>query len=81
MKAGSEVTEWRTGNKLQGIKAEEQPGKFIDVVELMKGIRRSCMGIQRESGFSEKKPQIRKEGIIACFGLFLIADCFNELQT
>lgn len=45
MHAGSEVTEWETGNKLQVIKAEEEPGNFIVIMELRKGIWRSCMGI------------------------------------
>lgn len=47
---------WLNGKleiKLRGIKAEEEPGKFIDIVELRKGIRRPCMGIQRENEFSE----------------------------
>lgn len=30
----------------------------------------------------KKKQATKKKGrIMACFGLFLIADCFNELQT
>lgn len=39
------------------------------------------MGFQNR--FQEKKKQAtKKKGrIMACFGLFLIADCFNELQT